>query len=231
MNRLLQRTFILLIIMVIIVSFLVAKLYRDIPAMNEKINTVVLDAGHGMPDGGAVGSVKKVLETDINLAVTMFLKDILEKEGIEVVLTRDGKNSSAIEGEAPLRERYLADMKKRVDISNKSDADALISIHMNHYPDPSCRGPQVFYSSFIKGSEKLASSIRQGFIDNIKENCERETKPVTNELYLLREAKIPAVIVECGFLSNPEEEELLSDENYQKMLAKSIAEGIMKCYT
>ncbi len=231
MNKLLQRTGILLIIMIIIVSFLVAKLYRNMPAMNEKINTVVLDAGHGMPDGGAVGSVKKVLETDINFAVTMFLKELLEEEGIKVILTRDGKNSSAAEGDRPLRERYLSDMKRRVNISNDSNADALISIHMNHYPDPSCQGPQVFYSSFIKGSEELAFSIRQAFIDNIKENCQREIKPVTNELYLLREAKIPAVIVECGFLSNPAEEELLSDENYQKKLAKSIAEGIMKCYT
>lgn len=190
---------------------------------------IVIDAGHGAPDGGAVGE-SGILESDINLKVARYLEDILTKKGYTVIMTRKDENGLFSAESQTVRNKKREDMKKRVDIANTNNASLLISIHMNYYGLESCSGPQVFYFSESQPSKEVATNIRESFIENIGEHCIRETKPVTSGMYLLCHAKIPAVLVECGFLSNNAEEKLLLNDGYQKKIAESIANGVIKVF-
>lgn len=191
--------------------------------------TIVVDPGHGLPDGGAVGK-SGVPESELNLKVAKHLEEILTSKGFNVILTRRDEYGIYSPDSKTVRNKKREDMKKRVDITNTSGASLLVSIHMNYFSMESCQGPQVFY---LKGSEKskeAAESIRESIIKNIGEHCTREIKPVSSGIYLLSHTKTPAVLIECGFLSNTEEEKLLITDKYQKKMAASIAEGIKNLF-
>lgn len=178
--------------------------------------TIVIDAGHGGFDPGKTGSQGEN-EKVINLQIAKKLQMYLEQGGATVYMTRN-------EDEA-LGDKKQSDMKERKAIANDSGADMLISIHQNAFPKQSAKGAQVFYHKQSAEGKLLAQSIQQALQDCDQEN-NREAKANT-DYYILRTTTVPAAIVECGFLSNPTEEEKLNTEEYQEKIAWAIYVGIL----
>ncbi|MED4018121.1 N-acetylmuramoyl-L-alanine amidase CwlD [Sutcliffiella cohnii] len=188
---------------------------------------IILDPGHGGPDGGAVGG--DILEKDVALQVSLYLKDFLQEQGALVMMTREEDVDLASEGTRGYSRRKAEDLRKRVEMINHSDADLFLSIHLNAIPSPKWRGAQTFYYRSIEENQRLAKFVQDEFRKNL-ENTNRSAKSI-NGIYLLKHANIPGALVEVGFLSNPSERELLRSEKYQKALAASIYNGIMRHYT
>lgn len=188
----------------------------------EKI-CVVIDAGHGGNDPGKIG-VNGELEKDINLAIAHKLKDYLETQNIEVVMTREDDKGLYEDSDS---NKKVKDMKQRLSIIESKCPALVVSIHQNSYPSESVSGVQVFYYKDSIKSEKAALIMQQQLINTIKPEKEREAKDNTS-YYLLKKTSSPIIIVECGFLSNNREAKLLSDENYQKKIAWGIHMGILK---
>ena len=197
----------------------------SLPTAGEHQTLIIIDAGHGAPDGGATGK-SGVLESDINLAVAKLLCSELESRGYAVLMTRSDENGIFKTEKGSIKEKKREDMKERLRIANGSGADLFLSIHMNFFTNPKYSGPQVFYREGSEEGARAAETVRQSFLQNIGEHCTREIKPVKDGIYLLREIKIPAVLIECGFLSNAEEEGLLKTPEYQSKMSKAIAEGV-----
>lgn len=189
---------------------------------------IVIDAGHGEPDGGATG-VQGVKEQEINLAIAFKVQEFLEQSGAEVVVTRADENSIHDSG-STIRSKKISDMKNRRKIMNESNADVFVSIHMNQFDQTQYRGHQVFYSKNNEQSKQIAQLIQARLIEVLDPPEKREIKPASKDIYLLHNAEIPAVLIECGFLSNPEEEKLLLTEEYQKKLAWGIYTGLIQYF-
>jgi N-acetylmuramoyl-L-alanine amidase len=189
---------------------------------------IVLDPGHGGIDGGA--SVGEVIEKDITLEMAKALEKELKRQGAVVVMTRS-QSGDALDEHNPqatfptIRARKIADLKLREEMITNTDADLFISVHVNAVPEARWRGAQVFYhrEGHIGGAA-VAKAI-QGSIREQIGNTEREALAI-KQVYLLKKATVPAVLVETGFLSNPEELKLLKTNEYQKQMAKAIADGI-----
>lgn len=189
---------------------------------------VVVDPGHGGIDGGA--SVGEVIEKDITLALGKALEKELKRQGAVVVMTRS-QSGDALEEHNPkatfptIRARKMADLKLREEMITNTDADLFISVHVNAVPEARWRGAQVFYhkDGHVEGAA-VAKAI-QGSIREQVGNTEREALAI-KQVYLLKKATVPAVLVETGFLSNPEELKLLTEKDYQNQMAKAIADGI-----
>ena len=181
---------------------------------------VVIDPGHGGFDPGKVGC-DGTLEKDINLAIALKLKEILEKEKITVLMTRE-EDKAVGEGEEISKKQ---DMSSRVEFINASGADLAVSIHQNSFTEESSKGAQVFYHTSSVEGEVLAKRIQEEIKQTLQDGNRRMEK-ADNTYYMLKKTSCPLVIVECGFLSNYEETELLKDEAYQKKIAEGIAEGI-----
>lgn len=190
---------------------------------------VILDAGHGEPDGGAIGK-NGVLEKDLNLVITQYVQGYLEQSGIEVWLTRAGNEGIYDDDSRTIRQKKRTDLKNRKQIMNGSDGDLFVSIHMNEFSDSKYSGPQVFYAPQVEGSKKAAESLQKSLITVLKPSSEREIKKAGKEIYLLSQASIPSVLVECGFLSNEQEGKLLQEESYQKQVAWAIYYGIIQYF-
>lgn len=185
--------------------------------------TVVLDPGHGGNDPGKVGA-NSVKEKDVNLQIAMKTKKLLENEGVRVIMTRDKDQDLAGDSD---HNRKVQDMKARVKLINDAMPALTVSIHQNSYQDPSVKGAQVFYYSHSKEAERAAEILKQALL-TVEESGTREKK-AADSYYLLKKTEVPVVIVECGFLSNPEEAKRLADSAYQKALAKAVAKGILTC--
>ena len=185
---------------------------------------VLIDPGHGGEDGGAVCG--EVQEKQINLAVSRDLADLLTLCGYEVELTRDSDNSLSDEGET-VRKRKNNDMKARLALYNASAYRVVLSIHQNKFNAASSRGAQVFYSPNDGRSAVLAERIRFAVTALLQPDNERECKKAGKEIFLLKNAEVPAVLVECGFISNPQERELLLTDAYQKQMALAVAAGFI----
>lgn len=197
--------------------------YVNSDKVEKKEYTVVLDAGHGSSDSGKVG-INGVLEKDINLSISKKTKKYLEEKGIRVVMTR-GKDESLAEGENG--NRKVQYMKARVKRINDTKPDLAVSIHQNSYHEESIHGAQVFYYEHSESGEKDARILQEALLAVDPDNT-RQVKANTT-YYLLKRTEVPILIVECGFLSNQEEAEKLASEDYQKELAKAIANGIESC--
>lgn len=189
---------------------------------------IVIDPGHGGPDGGA--SSGEVVERDITLSIAHELAKRLEKKGATVVMTRR-KDGDALAEHAPddnfpsLRARKLADLKLRETMIVDENPDVFISVHVNAIPDAKWRGAQVFYhKGGHAGGELLAKSIQSSFQSNLK-NTDRDALAISG-VYLLKNSPVPSVLVETGFISNEEERELLVNPRYQEKVAEAILEGI-----
>ncbi len=177
---------------------------------------IVIDAGHGSSDGGAVG-ISGVLEKDINLAIAQRLQKLLEQTGAVVVVTRGDDN--------PIADNKRSDMRLRKNIKETSDADIFVSIHMNKFSQSKYSGAQVFYSR-DEESKALGEAIQDSVKALLNPSNNRVAKSADDSIFLLKQSTVPSVIVECGFLSNPAEEQLLSQADYQEKVAWAIYGGI-----
>ncbi len=183
---------------------------------------VVLDAGHGGIDGGVLGVNTHVKESELNLAVVKKLEKNLISAGLSVSLTR--KNDAGLYGVAT-KNLKRRDMEKRRDIILKENPDIVISIHMNKYSVSTRRGAQVFYKSGDEKAKSLAQNVQNSL--NSMEQSTRQCSILTGDYYILNCTEYPSIIVECGFLSNPEDEKLLIDENYQEDITYHILKGVI----
>ena len=180
---------------------------------------VIIDPGHGNIDKGAFHSESGVHESPINLAVALQLKEALQKQKHDVVLTRD-KDTVELQGNAK-------ELKRRIDLAKEHNADILVSIHVNQFPDPQYFGAQCFYNPQVPESKLLALLVQEELKTIDSENF-REALP--QDLFILRESAVPSILVEMGFLSNPQDREKLQDPTYQKKIASAIGEGIKRYF-
>ena len=204
----------LLLVGMIIVSKKLSQLVTSENVQAQK-EVVVIDAGHGGHDPGKVG-VNDALEKDVNLQIAEKVKKYLEKNDIDVVMTRE---------DDVMEDTKLEDMKKRVALTNKTKPAITVSIHQNSYSDSSVKGAQVFYYT---GSEisKNAASLMQAELKKVDTSNTRQIKS-NSDFYMLKKTEVPTIIVECGFLSNPEEAEKLVAEEYQEQMAEAICRGVL----
>ena len=179
--------------------------------------TILVDAGHGGTDGGAMAKDSGVLEKELNLKAAIALRNALEQSGAQVIMTR--------ETDMELNRNKRADLTARLDLANQGHADMLISIHMNEYRTRGESGPQVFYRARQEQSRLLAGAIQASMIQELKPAKERSA--IAGDYFILS-LNIPSVLVECGFISNPNEEKLLLTEAYQRRVAKAIRDGIVE---
>ena len=186
---------------------------------------IIIDPGHGGEDGGA--SANGLLEKDINLSIALKLRDMLSSGGYQVVLTRDSDISVYDPSAGTTREKKVSDLQNRVEIINGSKNNILVSIHQNKFEQEQYYGTQIFYSTNDPRSEKLAQEIKSSVTGLLQPENKRELKPADSSIYILSKAEVPAVIVECGFLSNPEEAGRLSQDEYRKQMAFAVYCGIM----
>ncbi|ULO08126.1 N-acetylmuramoyl-L-alanine amidase CwlD [Paenibacillus sp. 19GGS1-52] len=186
---------------------------------------IAIDAGHGGPDGGAV-SREGLIEKDINLAVSLYLRDYLQQAGAIVVMTREADNDLAQADTKGYSKRKTEDLKQRVRSIEEKGAELFVSIHMNSVPSNRWSGAQTFYYPNNEHNKTLAGYV-QGELRSTLENTDRVAKTV-NTVYLLKALKMPAVLVEVGFLSHPQESLLLGDDVYQRKVATSIYRGILR---
>ena len=184
---------------------------------------VVIDVGHGGFDPGKIG-INNELEKDINLAIALKLSKFLEARGITVVMTR---TEDVDLGDAEASSKKKSDMQNRINIINEANADICVSIHQNSYSSEKVKGAQVFYYSASDQGKLLAATIQLSLKERIDGGNKRVEKS-NDSYYILLKSQCPAVIVECGFLSNWEEATNLKDEYYQERIASAIGEGIVK---
>ncbi|MEH7334786.1 N-acetylmuramoyl-L-alanine amidase CwlD [Neobacillus drentensis] len=188
---------------------------------------ILLDPGHGGPDGGA--GTGKTLEKDIALDITLKVRDLLQQQGALVVMTRDTDTDLADDDTKGYSRRKVEDLKKRLKMINDSDNDFFVSIHLNAIPSSRWSGAQTFYAPHHKENAKAAKFIQEELRKNLG-NTNRKAKPIS-QVYILKNAKKPGVLVEVGFLSNPAEKENLKKKSYQEKIAESIYRGVIRYFT
>ena len=187
--------------------------------------TIVIDAGHGKPDEGAESS-RGTTEAETNLKIALKLQNLLEQSGSTVILTRSDENAIYDLESKTLRQKKISDIHNRVKIGNESSADIFVSIHLNKIPQQQYDGWQTFYNAQSAEGQKLAVSIQNNLNEAIQRENNRVAKSIDN-IYIVKHVEIPTTIVECGFLSNPDEEKMLLDDEYQNKLAWGIYNGII----
>lgn len=192
-------------------------------AEGKKEYTVVIDPGHGGVDPGKVG-INDVYEKEINLSIAMLLKEILEQNDCKIIMTRTGDEGLYQEGDS---NKKMADLRKRCQLIDESGADVTVSIHQNSFSQASSKGAQVFYQTTSSSGEVFAKMLQKQLISSLDENNRRVAK-ANSDYYMLKHTKTTMVIVECGFLSNQEEAQLLTQDTYQRRVAWAIALGTMQ---
>ncbi len=197
-----------------------------VSASIKKSTCVIIDAGHGGIDGGAVG-LDGTNEKEINLSISLKIKSVLELYGFNVVLTREDDNSIHSDSAVTIRQKKISDIKNREKIIKENPDAIFISIHQNFFADSSVHGAQVFYSKNNKLSSELAQEISNSIVKNIEPENKRQIKKSGTEIYLLYHSTVPSVMVECGFMSNYSDLKKLQNEVYQTKLAVAIAQGII----
>lgn len=216
----------LFLMYIVLIVFAFSNLEKFITANTNTSSdvTIILDAGHGGEDGGAVAN--NIVEKDINLSITKKLANIFKASGFNVVMTRKDDSMINTEGDS-ISSRKVSDMKNRLAIFNQKENDVVISIHQNKFPQEQYYGTQIFYSVNNEDSSVLAESIKDAVCNFIQPLNKRECKETTKDIYLLYNSTVPAVIVECGFISNVNEATLLKDKEYQRKIAYSIFVGFL----
>ena len=186
---------------------------------------IVIDAGHGVPDEGAQSS-NGTTEAETNLKIALKVQNLLEQSGSTVILTRSDENAIYDLDKKTLKEKKISDIRNRVKIGNEASADIFVSIHLNKIPQSQYWGWQCFSREDDVEGTRLAKTLQ----DSLNKSIEKENKRVAmkiDNVYIIKHVEIPIAIVECGFLSNPEEEQLLLTDEYQDKLAWGIYTGIM----
>ena len=180
--------------------------------------TIVLDAGHGGADGGVLGSTTGTKESDVNLSITKYLKKYLEGEGYNVVLTRSDGGAVG----KGVKYNKKEDMRARREIVESAAPSLVISIHCNAYPVASVNGAQVFYAPGSETGKQNAERMQSV----LKATLDTERKAMSGDYFILQCSATPSLLIECGFLSNPEDEKLLLDTAYREKIAYTIFTGI-----
>lgn len=220
LKRIMELLFALAVLAGLLIAGDKVRTYVSVQQENVRRNLVVLDPGHGGKDPGKVGADEE-LEKDINLAISLKVREKLEEDGMEVVMTRE-EDVMLSDGDAD--NKKLEDLNRRIGIINEQQPAIAVSIHQNSYSDPAVRGAQVFYFTHSDKGKQAAEALQKELLEFDQENT-RDIK-ANDTYYLLKKTEVPTVIVECGFLSCPGEAELLTDEAYQEELAGAIAKGI-----
>lgn len=189
------------------------------------VKTVIIDAGHGGFDGGAVAPDGTV-EKDINLKISNLISEMLKTAGYKVILTREADVSTDDVETDTIAIRKKSDLKNRLKLMKDYPDAIFVSIHLNKFTTSAARGSQVFYNGKISESKQLGECIQNSIVNLLQPENNRVNKQATSSTYLLYNATLPAVLVECGFLSNKAELELLKNENYQKKMALCCFLGI-----
>ena len=199
---------------------------ENVENVNISDMVVAIDSGHGGIDPGKIG-VGGIYEKDINLAIAVRLKKLLEQSGITVIMTRSDDSGLYDDNDT---NKKAADMKKRCSIINESKADVAISIHQNSYVSESSKGAQVFYYKKSEEGKKLAGIIQRYMLEKVDSSNKRVEK-ADSTYYMLLHTSVPTVIVECGFLSNPGEADKLNNDSYQQKIAHAIHGGVIEYLT
>lgn len=210
-----MRYIIFFLIVAVILGILLLMIPDAVPAMSQTKGVIVIDPGHGGFDSGAIGRFTRVHEDDLNLAVSLKLRDLFKQGGYDVIMTRQDENAVGYTKDG--------DMWQRRTIIDKSGADIVISIHMNKFGQSSVAGPLVFYFTKSDEGEKLARMVQEEMNAALKPYRPRSHRP--ERYYILRSGKCPCVLIECGFISNEREEYLLQTDEYQQKCAQAIYTG------
>lgn len=217
----------LLLILLVITGLIMCSKHLTKYVLTEKVdtkkNTVAIDAGHGGDDPGKVG-VNNALEKDINLEIAKRVKKLLEKKGVNVIMTREEDRSL---GDGTKGSQKVQDMRERVKLINNNKPELTVSIHQNSFHEADVHGAQVFYFKHSTEGEKDAN-IMQEILRTVDKGNTKQPK-ADDTYYLLKKTETPIIIIECGFLSNPEEAEKLTTKEYQKEMAQAITDGIIAC--
>lgn len=201
---------------------------EKVSASTLKGRIILIDPGHGGFDSGA--SANGVVEKDINLSVAEFLKKYIEAGGGSVYMTRDTDTDTADENRPKGITQKKSDLQMRKSDIKKYDADLFISIHMNKFEKAEYRGAQVFYEQG-EANEKLAEAVQNALKNVLNDGNKRMPKATGDGIFILKNNEIPSALIECGFLSNPEEAALLQTSEYQKKIAEGIYIGILKFFS
>lgn len=193
----------------------------EVSGRTEQRRLWILDAGHGGPDGGS-SAADGTRESDINLAVALKTDAVLGLLGERTLLVRETDTDLSDDSAATIAQKKVSDIRNRVALVNRYPEAILLSIHQNSFSDPAYDGAQVFYGK-IDGSKALAQALQARMAASLDPSNTRSAKAVSADVYLMNHVEVPAVLVECGFLSNPSEAEKLKTEEYQKRLAVTIA--------
>lgn len=212
---------VLLIVCFLLLSWHAARASAETGEKKQDNRTVVVDPGHGGKDPGMTGA-DGLEEKGINLEISLKLRDILEKQGFNVVLTRDTDRGLYDEDASG---KKLQDLQRRTELIRKADPLLTVSIHQNSYSDPDVKGPQVFYFQGSDEGKSLAEAVQKSLNEKLEITDPRSVKG-NSSYYLLKKSPAVTVIAECGFLTNPSEAEKLQDEAYQYKVAEALAEGI-----
>ena len=214
---------------VLLITFTALAAGQTVAVSNIKPQTkplIIIDAGHGGEDGGTQ-SASGILEKDINLKIAGKLEKILNRYGFQTVSVRDSDRMIYDESASTIREKKSSDLHNRMDIMKQYPGCIFLSIHQNHFSESKYSGAQVFYCEKTDGSDLLAACIQKSIVNSLQKENTRQTKACTSSVYLIHDAVATAVMVECGFLSNAEEAEKLSDNTYQYEMALAIAKGLV----
>ena len=224
--------FFAVILIIILAAKISANFYVHSEAYKEAVSDVsektmvIIDAGHGGEDCGAIG-VGGVYEKDLNLSIATELGKMLSDNGITVVYTRLSDALLYTQEEDIYGIRKISDLKNRCKIAAEYQNAIFVSVHMNSYRSPSCSGLQVYYSEKNEDSYALASAVQLNVKNRLQNDNKRQIKP-GKSMYVLENITNPAILIECGFLTNPEEAQKLSEKEYQKELSFSIFCGIIE---
>lgn len=197
-------------------------------AANTSPKTVIIDAGHGGFDGGAV--VGDILEKDINLKIANSLSNMLKSAGFKVICTRTDDSSTESDPTATIAAKKRSDLNNRLEILKQNPDAIFISIHLNKFSSASAKGAQMFYAPKSEDAKKLAECLKTSVKNLLQPENHRTIKSGTKSTFLLYYSPIPAVIAECGFMSNPTEFSFLQTEDYQAQMAFSLFCGILKYF-
>lgn len=220
-----RRKYFVIGILLLFILILACLVYNSISTTNFPYtgNIILIDPGHGGEDPGAVGKIGKP-EKDINLEISNKLKALLEQNGFPVMLTRDTDISLHDKGS---RRRKISDIKNRKELVENYNPKLFISIHLNSFPQEKYSGAQVFYPPNSTESKVLGEMIQEELRNVVDNNNKRQAKQISSIL-ILKNLDVPAVIVECGFLSNIEEAKLLNTNEHQQKIATAISNAIIK---
>ncbi|MDU2121492.1 MAG: N-acetylmuramoyl-L-alanine amidase CwlD [Clostridium celatum] len=197
-------------------------------AMENSDKVILIDPGHGGIDGGAQ-SKAGTIEKDINLQIALKLRDNLEEKGYKVYMTRDEDEGLYQKGNT-VKEKKREDLNRRVEMKKETECDIFVSIHQNMFPQSKCYGAQVWYAS-NDNSYNLATIVQDSIKESVKDNNKRVAKPAAEAYLILRDKYEGAsILVECGFLSNPDEEVKLKSDEHQNLIVEGISGGIDKYF-